>query len=533
MSAKVDAIELAALPNQEVHVEVQSNNGWKAYFDSKYDSPVLNRFVPFPTYYYIRWKLLAFFHIQLLFGIVAGEVIVFLILVGGLAGWLAAVGMSTTTTNVTIAINQTKGRQSSPTKGLAEETGNIAAIPLILCFALACRNSLWILLAGVPFERGLFWHKLCAWLGVLVGAWHGYVSQEWNVTGLVLTGAMGGLILFAFYPLRRYFFEAFYRFHWILFLVVIGFSVAHGAGVVLIGVGLWLFDVILRIIIAFINNKRARKLKATRLPAGVIRLSFPKNNFKYKAGQYCFICVPGVSLIEWHPFSISSSSHEPNVTLHIRILGDWTKKLYSSIEQTRDLLTYVDGPYGAPGVDIDSDKYKLVMFFSGGIGITPAQSICNEMLYQYKIGRPLHKIIFVWSVRDLFLVDSVLEYDKENITNKSVHRLPISFQPDLVNQPDVSEKILENYFHLTQERDKSKFEEANIKPDLQQDLRFGRPIISEYFEKMTKFALMDQQYKIAVITCGPSSMVNDVEKMCYKYSTKGLSFHLHKEVFEF
>ena len=457
-----------------------------------------------------------------------------MILVGGLAGWLGAVGMTAATTNSTAnTTNMFRKDHGNSNGGLAQETGSIASIPLILCFAFACRNSLWIVLAGLPFERGLFWHKLCAWLGVLVGAWHGYVSQEWNITGLVLTGAMGGLILFSFWPIRRKFFEAFFRFHWVLFLVVIGFSIAHGAGIVLIGAGLWLFDVILRIAVTFVNKKNERKLLATRLPADVIRLTFPKNNFKYKAGQYCFICIPGVSLFEWHPFSISSSSHEPKVTLHIRVLGDWTKKLYDHMEQTREILAYVDGPYGAPSVDIDSDKYKLFMFFSGGIGITPAQSICNELLHQYKRGRPLHKVIFVWSVRDLFLIESVIECDKENISNTYTHHLPTSFQPNLIDRQDVSEKMLENYFHLTKERDESKFEEANIKPNLQPDLRFGRPLLSEYFERMTKFALMDQQYKVAVITCGPLGMVNDVERMCSKYSTKGLSFHFHKELFEF
>jgi ferredoxin-NADP reductase len=40
----------------------------------------------------------------------------------------------------------------------------------------------------------------------------------------------------------------------------------------------------------------------------------------------------------------------------------------------------MDGPYGNPAIDIDGDKYKIFMMISGGIGITPMQSITNELL---------------------------------------------------------------------------------------------------------------------------------------------------------
>lgn len=57
---------------------------WKPYEDSKFDSPVFNRFLlPWPLYYKVRWKILSIFHTRLLFGIVLGEVIFFLLVVGG------------------------------------------------------------------------------------------------------------------------------------------------------------------------------------------------------------------------------------------------------------------------------------------------------------------------------------------------------------------------------------------------------------------------------------------------------------------
>ena len=125
----------------------------------------------------------------------------------------------------------------------------------------------------------------------------------------------------------------------------------------------------------------------------MVRLAFLKRDFKYKSGQYCFICVPGVSLFEWHPFSLSSSPHENMVSLHIRVLGDWTQRLYDYVDQTRQIKVYLDGPYGTPCLDVDGDRYKMFMFISGGIGITPMQSICNDILHQRKRGRDIKKVI--------------------------------------------------------------------------------------------------------------------------------------------
>jgi hypothetical protein len=51
-------------------------------------------------------------------------------------------------------------------------------------------------------------------------------------------------------------------------------------------------------------------------------------NFKFKSGDYIFIRIPSITRYEWHPFTISSS---PDLTdylwLHVRSLGNWTKKL--------------------------------------------------------------------------------------------------------------------------------------------------------------------------------------------------------------
>jgi NADPH oxidase 5 len=51
--------------------------------------------------------------------------------------------------------------------------------------------------------------------------------------------------------------------------------------------------------------------------------------FHYNAGDYVFINIPVIAKYEWHPFSISSAPENSDyVWLHIRAVGNWTKKLY-------------------------------------------------------------------------------------------------------------------------------------------------------------------------------------------------------------
>ena len=54
-----------------------------------------------------------------------------------------------------------------------------------------------------------------------------------------------------------------------------------------------------------------------------------QNHHSYQAGQYVNLCVPAISVLEWHPFSLSSAPHMPTATIHAKIAGDWTRKLHS------------------------------------------------------------------------------------------------------------------------------------------------------------------------------------------------------------
>jgi len=53
----------------------------------------------------------------------------------------------------------------------------------------------------------------------------------------------------------------------------------------------------------------------------------PKS-FKFKSGDYLLLRIPKIAKFEWHPFTISSApENDDELWLHIRSLGNWTKKL--------------------------------------------------------------------------------------------------------------------------------------------------------------------------------------------------------------
>ena len=505
---KLTEVELQTVgtqPSSKDQEAVALPNDWRPYESANKELPV-TCFIP-PVYYKIRWMWVQVFLKRVIFDICVGEILVFI-----LALAVAAVPAGATCCD-------------------DESTGGAATIPLILTFVLASRNSVFTFIFGVPFERALKWHKWMALFSVASGVYHGIVSNEANGSGIVLVSLMGALLIFSFFPIRRWVFEIFLKLHWVLFIGVVIAAFVHEAGTVAIGAGVWLFDILCRCIVLWRNRQNSANVMMTRLPADVVRLTFKKGTFRYLPGQYVFICIPKVSYFEWHPFSISSSPHNDEVHLHVRVLGNWTKQLYEKADST-ETTAFIDGPYGQPSVDVDGDKYKIFVFVSGGIGITPMQSICNDLVHQSLRGRPLKKIFFIWSVRDAFMVTSVLDYDQQYFGHKVPQTLPYSFSPDMLSE-NLDKDVLDAQFYLTRARKAEDYASANIRPEMQSCLKFGRPKLDEIFSTVSTFAKSVHESKVAVLTCGPDRLVKDALKYSIEFSKEGVFFDFHSELFEF
>lgn len=51
------------------------------------------------------------------------------------------------------------------------------------------------------------------------------------------------------------------------------------------------------------------------------------SNLVYKAGQYIIIGTTAISKAELHPFTLTSSPNEEYMSVHIRAVGPFTKRI--------------------------------------------------------------------------------------------------------------------------------------------------------------------------------------------------------------
>ncbi|KAL6050426.1 Cytochrome b-245 beta chain [Balamuthia mandrillaris] len=400
-----------------------------------------------------------------------------------------------------------------------------------------------------PESRG----DLTAWYSDLEP--DGEMPTTWDFAWTTIAGITGHIVVFcmilmyssAVESVRRPNFEAFWFTHH-LFIIFYGLLCAHGAGEILEPPTFWAW--VLGPAVAYLVERMVRILRghqstvllmAIQHPSKVIELQMKKSKFRYKPGQYLFLNCPYIAPHEWHPFTISSAPEEDFVSVHIRVVGDWTGKLAKLLNPEKQLgvvcenmltavngdpILRIDGPFGAASEDIF--KFQTVMLFAAGIGVTPFASILKTIRYRIEaqletgsVDMPITKVYFYWVTRDknafewFFELLSALE--AENINN-----------------------FLEIHAYLTSVRNTKAAKELIAEEEEEDDGRdpftglmagthYGRPDLNAIFEDKTQNHPND---RIGVFFCGPRVMSKMLYKSCRKYTKKSSTkFYYHKENF--
>jgi NADPH oxidase len=256
-------------------------------------------------------------------------------------------------------------------------------------------------------------------------------------------------------------------------------------------------------------------------PGNTMELRFEKPSFQYKPGQYLFLNIPSISQFQWHPFTISSTPEEGFISVHIRIVGDWTKraadvlgcyKKNSSIKSS--LKVCLDGPYGAPAEDLYN--YNVAML----VGVTPAASLLKSVWYRYyrKAPMPLKKLYFFWINRDadaFAWFQSLLSSLEETVP---AHMLEIHTYLTGKQSIDDIQNIALN--------------QGRVDPvtELQTRCHYGRPNWSSIFSNVKNQSTKDIK-EIGVFYCGPSPLAKILNEECKKCSDQQMKFTLRKEHF--
>lgn len=140
---------------------------------------------------------------------------------------------------------------------------------------------------------------------------------------------------------------------------------------------------------AVLNNFLVKKFKykvayIKQLNPDVLEVGLTPTDksMKFKVGQFAFFSFINKSGVpsESHPFSLSSSEVEENLTITIKNLGDYT----SLLKNLKDGDTvFIDGPYGQFSYKNVSSKNQI--WIAGGIGITPFYSMAKSLEDGYNI----------------------------------------------------------------------------------------------------------------------------------------------------
>ncbi|KAJ1665074.1 hypothetical protein IW140_003771 [Coemansia sp. RSA 1813] len=156
--------------------------------------------------------------------------------------------------------------------------------------------------------------------------------------GHVLICIVVVILLGAIPYVRRRHFEVFYFLHHLHYVVIILIffhtSNTHFQYFITAPLAIYLADRLYRLYRGFSNSPRI--LSVIRHPSGVIELRFEKRSIRHKAGQYIYLNVPSISWTQWHPFTLTSAPEEDELSIHIRISGDWTRKLVYMFRQHED-----------------------------------------------------------------------------------------------------------------------------------------------------------------------------------------------------
>ncbi|KJZ74810.1 hypothetical protein HIM_05719 [Hirsutella minnesotensis 3608] len=147
-----------------------------------------------------------------------------------------------------------------------------------------------------------------------------------------------------------------------------------------------------------------------------IKITIP-TQMRWKPGQYVYLRMPGVSLLENHPFTISSlcsddfpSDYGENYrdcVLVFKPYRGFTKKVLDTAVAKGPFHTYrafLDGPYG--GMRRDLAAFDTCILIAGGSGITSLMSQLLNLIKRMREGKAItRKVMVVWAIKRFEAMD--------------------------------------------------------------------------------------------------------------------------------
>ncbi|KAI0315860.1 NADPH oxidase isoform 2 [Amylostereum chailletii] len=473
-----------------------------------------------------------------------------------------------------------------PTFPIARSAALVLHFDVIFILLPVCRNFISMLRRTplnhvIPFDKNITFHKATAW-SIVAGSVIHIVAHMVNfselamidpdaktggekfvafllanfttgpgLTGWIMTAALGIMVWFALEKNRRAHFERFWYSHHLFIVFFINWQL-HGMfcmikpdrppycsfntiGVFwrywLVGGVIWISERVLREVR---SRHRTYISKVIQHPSKVVEIQIKKEKTKTRAGQYIFINCPQISYFQWHPFTLTSAPEEDYISVHIRVVGDFTSALAKSLGcdfDTKDKggaaggkvvgtmqnpplnrvlpRIMVDGPFGSASEDFLN--YETVLLVGAGIGVTPFASILKSIWYRMNnmnSSKPtrLSKVYFTWVIREFGVAEwfhSLLHAIEEQDTQ---NRIEINiYLTAKIKEDDMNNIIVQDVGA-----------EKDAITSLRAPTHFGRPNWDRVFGSISE---KHPETDVGVFFCGPAVLSRSLHKMSNKYST--------------
>ncbi|KAH6667510.1 ferric reductase like transmembrane component-domain-containing protein [Halenospora varia] len=154
----------------------------------------------------------------------------------------------------------------------------------------------------------------------------------------------------------------------------------------------------------------------TLMAENAIKVTIP-TQMSWRPGQYVYLRMPGISVFENHPFTISSLCSEDfpseygdlyrDCVLVFRPFGGFTRRVLETAIDKGPFKTYrayLEGPYG--GMQRELAAFETVILIAGGSGITALVSQLLNLIKRMRDGKAVtKKIEVVWALKRLEAMD--------------------------------------------------------------------------------------------------------------------------------
>ncbi|XP_074962824.1 NADPH oxidase 1 isoform X3 [Phalacrocorax aristotelis] len=292
---------------------------------------------------------------------------------------------------------------------------------------------------------------------------------------------------------------------------------------VLAPVILYTFERILRVWRA---RQKVVVTKVVMHPARVLELQMQKKGFRMEVGQYIFVNCPTISLLEWHPFTLTSAPEEDFFSVHIRLAGDWTERLIDTFQQQMLEMPRieVDGPFGTASEDVF--QYEVAMLVGAGIGVTPFASILKSIWYKFQQADQTlktKKIYFYWLCRDT----GAFAWFNDVLASLE-QKMAESGKADFLTY----RLFLTGWDTCIANNVALRFDTAmDTLTGLRHKTIFGRPMWNNEFAAV---AAAHPRSVVGVFLCGPGALAKSLQKSCHQHSSldpRKVQFYFNKENF--